>query len=138
MSKAKIQKIIDQGFNCLYPLTCKSHTDIRDAMLQEEIKQEKWFRKCAPSNHYQSFSISTKAKYFVLSSVRSAMLCPSNAFRPRDILHCKQSYILAHAVKDDSRFDLDEMFADFDWDAFNDIEYRLGDLMWFGSTEEAA
>lgn len=139
MNKQKIQKIIDQGFSCLYPLSCKSSTDIRDAMLQEEIKTEKMFRKCAPSDQKrQSFSVSTKAKYFVLSSIRSAMLCPSDAFRPRDILHCKQSYILAHAVKDDPRFDLEEMFFDFDWEAFNDIEHRWGDLYWFGSTEEAA
>lgn len=127
MSKKQILDLINEGFGNLYPLTCKTYTDYRAEMLDYEVKQEKQHRRMAPSGFGPRLTVRHIAKYFVLRSVRSAML--SNDFRPRDILHCKHSFILAHAIKDDDRFDLNAMFASFDWSAFESIEYSQGDLI---------
>ncbi|MEL0117578.1 MAG: hypothetical protein VXB01_01445 [Opitutae bacterium] len=137
MNKKQIKELIDDGFNRLYPLTLKGWRDHRDEMYQYEYKLQKHFRstnplppaKCQQNN-------ATVAKYFVLNAIRDAIYDPQN-FRPRDILHCKQSYLIAHALADDDRFDLQEMFIGFDWFNFDQIEFGDADLS-FKSTEEAA
>ena len=136
MSRKQILDLINEGFNNLYPLTYTTYTDYRAEMLVYEVKQEKQHRNYAPSSYGPRFTVRMMAKYFVLKAVRSAML--SNDFRPRDILHCKQSYILAHAIKDDDRFDLDAMFEGFDWEAFEAIEYSQGDLVFVETVEQTA
>ena len=137
MNKKQIQKLIDQGFNRLYPLTYTSFTDYRDQMFDYEYKAQKQFRtnNPFPPTRYQQNS-KTVARYFVIKAIREAIYNPQN-FRPRDILHCKQSYIIAHALADDDRFDLAEMFIGFDWFKFDQIEFGDADLH-FKSTEEAA
>jgi len=136
MSKKQILDLINEGFSNLYPLTCKTYTDYRAEMLDYEIKQEKQHRQYAPTGYGPRFTVRMLAKYFVLKAIRSAML--SNDFRPRDILHCKHSYILAHAIKDDDRFDLIAMFASFDWSAFESIEYSQGDLVFVETVDQVA
>jgi len=136
MNKTQIKNLIEEGFGNLYRLTYTTYTDYRAEMLDYEVKQEKQHRNYAPSNYAPKFSVRILAKYFVLKAVRSAML--SNDFRPRDILHCKQSYILAHAIKDDDRFDLDAMFDGFDWEAFDSIEYSQGDLIFVETVDQVA
>jgi hypothetical protein len=105
-------------------------------MYDDEWKRERMHRHIAPIDFKPKFSVATVARYFVLKAIRSAML--SNDFRPRDILHCKHSYILAHAIKDDDRFDLDAMFDGFDWQAFDSIEYSQGDLIFVETVNEVA
>jgi len=137
MNKKQIIDLINEGFNNLYPLTCKTYTDYRAEMLDYELKAEKDHRRITPWDLPKpKFTATVTAKYFVLYAVRSAML--SNDFRPRDILHCKHSYILAHAIKDDDRFDLGAMFASFDWSAFESIEYSQGDLVFVETVDQAA
>lgn len=136
MSKKQILDLINEGFGNLYPLTYTTYTDYRAEMLDYEVKQERQHRIYAPSGLGPRFTVRMIAKYFVLKAIRSAML--SNDFRPRDILHCKHSYILAHAIKDDDRFDLDAMFDGFDWQAFESIDYSQGDLVFKPMMEVAA
>jgi len=133
MNNKQISDLILEGFGNLYPLTYTTYTDYRDKMYDDELKRERMHRHVAPIDFKPKFSAPVVARYFVLKAIRSAML--SNDFRPRDILHCKQSYILAHAIKDDDRFDLDAMFRVntpsmcFSWEAFEAIEYSQGDLV---------
>ena len=136
MSKKQILDLINEGFGNLYPLTYATYTDYRAEMLDYGVKQEKQHRRMAPSGFGPRFTVRHMAKYFVLRSVRSAML--SNDFRPRDILHCKHSFILAHAIKDDDRFDLDAMFSGFDWATFDSIDYSQGDLIIKSDSVEVA
>lgn len=134
MKKKQIADLIFEGFGRLYPLTYTTFTDYRDKMYDDEWKRERMHRHIAPIDFKPTFSVPVLARYFVLKSVRSAML--SSDFRPREILHCKQSYILAHAIKDDDRFDLDAMFHGFDWQAFESIEYSQGDLIFVETVNE--
>ena len=136
MNKKQIIDLINEGFGNLYPLTYTTYTDYRAEMLDYEIKQEKQHRQYASTGYGVRFTVRMLAKYFVLKAIRSAML--SNDFRPRDILHCKHSYILAHAIKDDDRFDLGAMFASFDWSAFESIEYSQGDLVFVETVDQVA
>jgi hypothetical protein len=137
MNNKQIKNLIENGFANLYPLTYTTYTDYRAKMLDYELKAEKDHRSITPWDLPKpKFSATVTAKYFVLKSIRSAML--SNDFRPRDILHCKQSYILAHAIKDDDRFDLDAMFDGFDWRAFDSIEYSQGDLIFVETVDQVA
>ena len=138
MTKAQIQKLISEGFSRLYPLTYKSWTDHRAAMFDYELKLQKQFRAARPvhASKYQQTS-TTVAQYFVVKAIRDAIFNPKQ-FRPRDILHCKHSYILAHAIKDDDRFDLGAMFASFDWSAFESIEYSQGDLVFVETVDQVA
>ena len=137
MNKKQIKEIIEYGFGRLYPLTMKGWTDHREEMYQYEYKLQKHFRSTnpLPPAKYQQNN-ATVAKYFVVKAIRSALFDPQN-FRPRDILHCKQSYLVAHALADDDRFDLKTMFTGFDWFKFDQIEFGDADLH-FKSTEEAA
>jgi len=136
MNKKQIENLILEGFGNLYPLTYTTFTDYRDKMYDDELKRERMHRHVAPIDFKPKFSVPTVARYFVLKAIRSAML--SNDFRPRDILHCKQSYILAHAIKDDDRFDLDAMFDGFDWQDFDSIEYSQGNLIFVETVNEVA
>jgi len=136
MNNKQIKNLIEEGFGNLYPLTYTSYTDYRAEMLDYEITQEKNHRRYAPSDYAPKFSIRMLAKYFVLKSFRSAML--SNDFRPRDILHCKQSYIMAHAVKDAYPCLCNEIFDRFDWEAFDSIDYSQGDLIFVETVDEVA
>ena len=137
MKNKQIKNLIEEGFGNLYRLTYTTYTDHRAEMLDYELKAEKDHRSITPWDLPKpKFSATVTAKYFVLKSIRSAML--SNDFRPRDILHCKQSYILAHAIKDDDRFDLDAMFDGFDWQAFESIDYSQGDLIFVETVDQVA
>ena len=136
MNNKQIGDLILEGFGNLYPLTYTTFTDYRDKMYDDEWKRERMHRHAAPIEFKPKFSVPVVARYFVLKAIRSAML--SNDFRPRDILHCKHSYILAHAIKDDDRFDLDAMFASFDWSAFESIEYSQGDLVFVETVDQVA
>ena len=136
MNNKQIGDLILEGFGNLYPLTYTTFTDYRDKMYDDEWKRERMHRHAAPIDFKPKFSVPVVARYFVLKAIRSAML--SNDFRPRDILHCKHSYILAHAIKDDDRFDLDAMFASFDWSAFESIEYSQGDLIFVETVDQVA
>jgi hypothetical protein len=142
MNNKQIADLILEGFGNLYPLTYTTFTDYRDKMYDDELKRERMHRHVAPIDFKPKFSAPVVARYFVLKAIRSAML--SNDFRPRDILHCKQSYILAHAIKDDDRFDLDAMFRVntpsmcFSWEAFEAIEYSQGDLVFVETVDQVA
>ncbi len=136
MNKKQISDLINEGFGNLYPLTYATYTDYRAEMLDDELKQEKRHRAFISVAFKPKFSASIVSKYWVILAIRTAML--SDHFRPRDILHCKKSYILAHAIKDDDRFDLDAMFDGFDWEAFESIDYRQGDLFIKADSVEVA
>jgi len=135
MNNAQIKKLIEEGFNKLYPLTHWTFTDHRAAMLDYELKVQKQFRATCPHTPKWQHTNQTVAKYFVIHAVKQALAF--DTFRPRDILHCKQSYIIAQALKDHDADKFREMVIDFDWDAFESIEYSQADLS-FRSTEEAA
>lgn len=137
MNKKQIKELINDGFNRLYPLTLKGWRDHRDEMYQYEYKLQKHFRSTNPllPARYQQNN-ATVAKYFVIKAISNAIFY-THDFRPRDILHCKQSYLIAHALADDDRLDLQKMFFGFDWFKFDQIEFGDADLH-FKSTEEAA
>lgn len=135
MNKAQIKKLIEEGFNKLYPLTHWTFRDHRSEMLDYELKIQKEFRASAPTSIKWDHSNQTLAKYFVLYAIKQAFAIET--FRPRDILHCSKTYLTAQALKDHDEKKLREMVIDFDWDAFDSIKYSYGDLS-FRSTEEAA
>ena len=136
MNNKQIKNLIEEGFGNLYPLTYATYTDYRAEMFDDELKKEKRHRAIISVAFKPKFNASIVTKYFIILAIRTAML--SDHFRPRDILHCKKSYILAHAINDDDRFDLDAMFDGFDWQAFESIDYRQGDLFIKSMKEEAA
>ena len=126
MNKKQITEIIAEGYYRLDPISNVDWTDYLEIMYTEELKQERQHRAAAPFDIRPKFTASIVAKYWVIRAVRNAMR--SDTFRPRDILHCKKSYLYAHAIKDDDRFDLDEMLNGFDWAAFDSIDYQTADL----------
>lgn len=138
MNNKQIKEVIEEGFNRLYPLTYISWTDYRAEMFDYERKMQREHRKSGAAVGMQphKFSDAIVAKYFVIRAIRSALFEDRN-FRPSDILHCTKSYLLAHAIEDDSRYDLQEMFIGYSWYWFNQIDYSGGDLV-FVSNEEAA
>ena len=135
MNKKQIKELINDGFNRLYPLTHWTWRDHRSDMLDYELKLQRKFRAEAPSSIKWDHTNQTVAKYFVLYAIKQALA--SDNFRPRDILHCSKTYLTALALKDHDEKKLREMVIDFDWDAFDSIEYSYADLS-FKSTEEAA
>ena len=133
MNYIQMKDLINDGFGRLYPLTFAApagHVDWRDyreLMLDDEIKQEKQHRKEYSFDLNSKFSVNLIAKYFVIKAIRS--ISTTSQFRPRDILHCTKSHLYAHALRDDDRFDIDGMMNDFDWAAFDAIEYSQADLI---------
>lgn len=137
MNKSQIQKLINEGFGRLYPLTFTSWTDYREEMFNYELKLQRQFKATRDINPSRcQHTNSTVAKYFVIKLIRDAIFNPKQ-FRPRDILHCKQSYLIANALADDDRFDLEEMFRGFEWFLFDQIDCQNADLV-FVANEEAA
>tara|TARA_R110002074_G_scaffold358259_1_gene530544 strand:- start:98 stop:499 length:402 start_codon:yes stop_codon:yes gene_type:complete len=127
MNNKQMKELINDGFGRLYPLSQVDWRDHRQMMLDDELRSEKQHRASAPFNLRPKFSMNIVAKYFVIKAIRNAMR--NDHFRPRDILHCKQSSLLAHAIKDDDRFDLLAMMDGFDWFEFESIDYVAADLV---------
>jgi len=128
MNNTQMKDIINEGFGRLYPLTGADWRDYRQMMLDDELRSERQHRASAsPFNLRPKFSTNIVAKYFVIKAIRGA--AGVNSFRPRDILHCKQSFLLAYAINDDDRFDLIAMMEGFDWGAFDSIDYVAADLV---------
>ena len=127
MDKKQVTDLITEGWNRLYPLTIKDWKDHRQVMLDSEIKDERQHRKSCPFDLTPKFSAPMVAKWSVIRAIWQAK--GSFHFNARDILHCKNSYLMAHAINDDERFDLHEMFDGYDWDAFLSIDYSQADLV---------
>jgi len=129
MSKKQATDLINEGWNRLHPLAVMDWRDYRQIMLDSEIKDERQHRKSCPFDLSPKFSAAMVAKWFVLKAIWGAKGSRGARFTASDILHCKKSYLVAHAVNDDDRFDLDEMFAGYDWDRFLSIDYSQADLV---------
>jgi len=136
MNNKQIKDLINDGYSMLSSLANFDWRDYRQEMLDYELKAEKDHRKNCPWNLSTPCSSKLIAQYFVLRGIFSAT--GSMSFRPRDILHCKLSHLIAHGLNDDHRFDLYGMMEGFNWDAFNSIEYSQGNLISVETVKEVA
>ena len=127
MNKKQITDLINDGWYRLDTLNNVDWRPYRDEMLAEEVKDERKHRQSCPFDIAPKFSVTMVAKWFVLRAIWGAK--GSMRFTASDILHCKHSYLMAHAINDDDRFDLYEMFNGYNWEAFLTIGYSQADLI---------
>ena len=98
MTKNQIKNIINGAMSELHPLRHLGNYDVLEEMFEYEKKQQKIMNNAAPYE-IKPDPVALVAKYFVVKHLIDAVENPQH-FRPRDILHCKKSYLLAHALVD--------------------------------------
>ena len=98
MTKNQIKSIINGAMSELYPLRHLGNHDVLEEMFEYEKQQQRTMNNAAPYG-MKTDPVAMVAKYFVVKHLIDAVENPQH-FRPRDILHCKKSYLLAHALVD--------------------------------------
>tara|TARA_R100001460_G_C3498788_1_gene170156 strand:- start:319 stop:741 length:423 start_codon:yes stop_codon:yes gene_type:complete len=98
MTKKQIETAIRKAFLEAHELR---HLGNRDYLREMHDYQKKLQRKHNADAPYgtKTDSLHMVACYFVINQLRTAWEYRDN-FRPRDILHCQESYITAHALVD--------------------------------------
>lgn len=98
MTKTEIKRAIHAAMNELHELR---HVGNRDRIREMHDYQRKLQRNMNNTAPYdlKTDPISLVADYFVVNQLRTAW-AHRGSLRPRDILHCQESYILAHALVD--------------------------------------
>ena len=126
MNKKQITEIITEGYRRLDPISNVDWKDYLHIMYKDELQNERQHR--AHASFSPKFTASIVAKFFVIRAIRNAMR-QKGSFRPQQILFTKQSWLIAHGVADDDRFDLKEMLNGFDWETFDSIDYQRDGLV---------
>jgi len=98
MTKTEIKRAIQAAMNELYELRHVGNRDYIREMLYYQRKRQRNWNNTAPYD-LKADPITLVAEYHVVNQMRMAWEQPDN-FRPRDILHCQESYITAHALVD--------------------------------------
>ncbi len=98
MTKNQIKSIINAAISELYPLRHLGNYDVLGEMFEYEKKKQRIMNNAAPYG-IKPDPVALVAKYYVVKHLIDAVENPQH-FRPRDILHCKKSYLLAHALVD--------------------------------------
>ena len=98
MTKNQIKSIINGAISELYPLRHLGNYDVLEEMFEYEKKQQLIMKNAAPYG-IKPDPVALVSKYFVVKHLIDAVENPQH-FRPRDILHCTKSYLLAHALVD--------------------------------------
>ena len=98
MTKTEIKRAIRAGMCELVELR---HLSTRDHIREMHDYQRKLQRNMNNTAPYdlKTDPISLVADYHVVNQLRNAWM-QRGSFRPRDILHCQESYIIAHALVD--------------------------------------
>ena len=98
MTKSEIKRAIRAAMNEIHELRHLGTRDhIRD-MHDYQRKLQRTMNNAAPYD-LKADPISLVADYYVVNQLRTAWE-QRGSLRPRDILHCQESYILAHALVD--------------------------------------
>lgn len=97
MTKTEIKRAIRTAMNELHELRYYNRDYIRD-MHDYQRSLQRRMNNTAPFG-MKTDPISLVADYFVVNHLRTAWE-QRGSFRPRDILHCQESYITAHALVD--------------------------------------
>ena len=98
MNKTQIKNAINNAMCELSILRHLGNSDVLRDMEDYHRKQQRMMHNAAPYGQKLD-SVSIVARYFVAKNLINAVDNPHH-FRPRDILHCQQSYLLAHALLD--------------------------------------
>ena len=98
MTKAQIKRAIRTAMCELVELRHISTRDHIREMHDYQRKLQRDMNNAAPYD-LKADPLSLVAEYFVVNQLRTAWEYRGN-FRPREILHCPESYILAHALVD--------------------------------------
>lgn len=98
MTKSEIKRAIRAAMCELVELR---HLSTRDHIREMHDYQRKLQRNMNNTAPYdlKTDPISLVADYHVVNQLRDAWM-QRGSFRPRDILHCQESYIIAHALVD--------------------------------------
>lgn len=98
MTKSEIKRAIRAAMCELVELR---HLSTRDHIREMHDYQRKLQRNMNNTAPYdlKTDPISLVADYHVVNQLRNAWM-QRGSFRPRDILHCQESYIIAHALVD--------------------------------------
>ena len=98
MNKTQIKNAINNAMCELSALRHLGNFDVLREMEDYQRKQQRIMKNAAPYGTKLD-SLSLVARYFVAKNLIDAVDNPQH-FRARDILHCQQSYLLAHALLD--------------------------------------
>ena len=98
MTKKQIETAIRRAFLETHELRHLGNRDYLREMHDYQKKLQRRMNNAAPSGT-KTDSLHMVACYFVVDHLRTAWE-QRGSFRPRDILHCQESYILAHALVD--------------------------------------
>ena len=98
MTKTDIKRAIRAAMNELHELRHVGNRDYIRDMHDYQRKLQRTMNNSAPHG-FKFDPISLVADYFVVNHLRDAW-DQRGCFRPRDILHCQESYVLAHALVD--------------------------------------
>ena len=98
MTKSEIKRAIRAAMNEIHELRHLGTRDhIRD-MHDYQRKLQRTMNNAAPYD-LKADPVSLVADYYVVNQLRTAWE-QRGSLRPRDILHCQESYIIAHALVD--------------------------------------
>lgn len=124
MNITETKALINEGYNRLYVLTNLSHTDYRQEMLDYERKLVKDWRLRTQDTWHVSvdwlLNMTTEAKFFCVQHILNALQA-TEPLTIKSVLHCKDSYITAHSLVANYRDKIEEAFAGFDIEAFNNL-----------------
>jgi hypothetical protein len=98
MTKSQIKRAIRAAMNELHELRHVGTRDYIRDMHDYQRKLQRTMNNSAPHG-FKFDPINLVADYFVINHLRNAWE-QRGSFRPRDVLHCQQSYITAHALVD--------------------------------------
>lgn len=98
MTKTDIKRAIRAAMNELHELRHVGNRDYIREMIACQRRLQRRMNNTAPAG-MKTDPISLVADYFVVNHLRNAWE-QRGSFRPRDILHCQESYITAHALVD--------------------------------------
>jgi len=136
MTKNQIKSIINGAMSELYSLRHLGNYDVLEEMFEYEKKQQRIMNNAAPYG-IKPDPVALVAKYYVVKHLIDAVENPQH-FRPRDILHCKKSYLLAHALVDSYpervTAKVQQMCRDIDLSV---LDYTCGEII-LRETEEVA
>lgn len=123
MNKTAIKDMINDGFYRLYKFDHIDWTQYRENMYQSELKSERQHRSGRPESCIAPFGNGAplSAKYFVVKFFGNAL--ESTKMRASDVLHCRQSSLIAKGLVDRWPEYATAAFEGFDWDTFNKLDY---------------
>ena len=126
MNIKETKALIKDGYNRLYVLTNLSWKDYREEMLKYEKKLAKDWRDSTRDNWRVDvdwhLTTTEEAKFFCIQHILNALKA-KEPIAINSILHCKESYCMAHALVSTYREKIEEAFKGFDLNSFDLLNY---------------